>query len=177
MNERVQMIRKYSALIMLIVTLCILTACNNARENGLNNIVSPTATDEAPELMILVNSSEYLNIKAEPILLDYRQSFEHQMGVKIKFDILDGYGRMLDQKENDEYMIKLAAKLYTKRGPDLIFTEYFFFDAVIKQDIAEEVSSKIPNISKIYPGLLNDKIYYVPIGMKYYCNGLNSKVL
>lgn len=176
-HGRAQMIKKCSALSILIVLLCILTACNNARENGSNNIVSPTVSGGEPELTILVNSSEYLNIKAEPILLDYIQNFEHQMGVKIKFDILDGYGKFLDNKENDEYMKKFAAKLYTKSGPDLIFTEYFFFHEVIKQNVAEEVSNKIPNINKIYPGLLKDKIYYVPIGMKYYCNGLNSKVL
>lgn len=169
--------KKASAIIIVASLLVGLTACSNVTETDLNKVVSPSKTGDKIELTILTNSSEYMNIKAEPVLINYIKDFEQKMGVKINFDITDAYGKMLDQKESDEYMKKLAAKLYTNRGPDIIFTEYFFFDNIIKQNVAEEVSSKIPNLVKIYGGLLDDKIYYVPIGMKYYCYGLNSKIL
>ncbi|MDF2521822.1 MAG: Bacterial extracellular solute-binding protein [Clostridia bacterium] len=170
------MIKKSIAFI-LIAALYILTACSNTGGSGVGNVVSPAAKGEAPELTILLSSTEYANMKAEPVLMDYIEDFERQMGVKIRFDKVNGYGRMLDETERAEYMKNLAVKLYTKNGPDLIFTEYFFFHEVLEQEAVEEVSNKIPNISKVYPGLLNEQTYYVPIGMKYYCRGLNSKVL
>lgn len=169
------MIKKSIAFI-LIAALCILTACSNGGAAA-GDIVSPVVTEERPELVIQINSNEYEMLKIDKVWQEYIRNFKSQMGVNIKFDILDLSFGSNELEEKNEFMKNLAFKLYTNNGPDIIFTEYFFFQEVIEQGAVAEVSDKIPNIGKVYPELLNDKVYYVPIGMHYYCRGLNSKVL
>lgn len=154
------------------------TACDKGFQDKQGVVLSPQESGGQPIITIVMSSSTYLNFKAEKILTDYVEKFERDMGVEVKIDLIrDNHGKMIDQEEADTYIRELSPKLYAENGPELIFTEYFFFNQVIKQNVVVELSSKIHNISKIYKGLLNDETYYVPIGMRYYSKGVNKKIL
>ena len=163
-------------LTMLFALMLFCTACEAAGTNeGL--VLNPDEKGNQPSITIVMNVPEYANFRFEK-LDDYTAQFEKSMGVKVNIDIIkQNPGRFTDAEDEDAYMKELSTRLYMKDGPELIFTEYFYFKQVIEQNAVEELDGKVSNIDKLYRGLLQEKNYYVPIGMSYYCFGINNSIL
>lgn len=163
-------------LTMLFALILFCTACQAAKANE-EQVLNPEEKGAQPVITIVMNVPEYGNFRFEK-LDDYTAQFEKSMGVKVNIDIIkQNPGRLTDAGDEDAYMKELSTRLYMKDGPELVFTEYFYFKQVIEQNAVEELDGKVSNIDKLYRGLLQEKNYYVPIGMSYYCFGINNSVL
>jgi spermidine/putrescine-binding protein len=80
----------------------------------------------------------------------------------------------------ENFQKKINTHLHEKKGAELILGNDSQRDMVkllIKQSAVMDLRDKVPNIKKIYDALLNQEVYYVPIGMDYNGPNFNKKVL
>lgn len=104
--------------------------------------------------------------------------FKNSYGVELKFEPVSLIaGRIIDFRDLDEIERKFAVKLSSESPPDLIFTDTVPLNALIRQKAVADVRNRIPNLDKVYEGLLEDEVYYVPIAMMYLSHGIRRSVL
>ncbi|WP_425449805.1 extracellular solute-binding protein [Dethiothermospora halolimnae] len=109
--------------------------------------------------------------EAHPVCDMYKQVFEEEYNVKVNYE-------KIETSSYEEYLKKLHTKLYLENGPTLLFIENRdMYQKYIDRGIAVDVTSKIPNIAKLYNGFNKEKVYYVPVGMDYWPIELNRKYL
>ncbi len=155
--------RKGKIIIIIILLLILTVGCSNNNTTQVDK-----QNDKQKEITILITGYdyEYMKISAK-ILLNYKQRFEREKGVKINFDIITA-------SNADDYDKKKNIKLYLNDGPTLIFiSEFEPYKNYIEQGIAVDIKGKIPNLEKVYNGLIDDESYFVPIGMSCLTTTLN----
>lgn len=166
------------ALIFLFALVLILTGCSNSTDKyqATGDIVTPEINGKTPEITILAYGEDKFILDCK-YLIEYKNQFEKNYGIRVNYEIL-GVGEG-SEFGIDNYKKKLTTKLYTKNGPELILydSRSVNLQSLIQQNAISEVRNNIPNISKIYSNLLNNEVYYVPVGIEYRPRVMNKKVL
>ncbi|WP_069649316.1 extracellular solute-binding protein [Caloranaerobacter ferrireducens] len=109
-------------------------------------------------------------------ILDYYiPKFKEENNVEVRYEIV--YANTYE-----DYIRKRNLKLYQKNGPTLIpivrnEINEKILERYVKSGVALELTDKISYLSKIYDGLKEEKVYYVPIGMSYTAMVLNKNLL
>lgn len=173
------MTKRFISVTLLVVLIFTLTACSQsakASNNGVG-VVSPSNSGEKPEITILYYKSDSFLLK-EGIFPRYIRDFEKQYGVEVTLQgIGDGSG---SQNDIDNFQKKLSTYLHGTKGPELIMLSSLGRDMIqlmMKEKVAVNLRDKVANINKIYEGLLDDEVYYAPIGMDYSNDIFKKKVL
>lgn len=170
--------------ILIILLIILPTACTSTtnKKNTSGDVINPAPTGEKQELTILFDAIGEINLWNENIAYtNYKSDFEKAYGVKVKLEALSPYTDFTPDfymKRTSEYNEKLAAKLYLKNGPELIYKRFFFpqESPSIKKAIVN-VKGKIKNLEKIYDAFLVNDLYYIPISVTVPCLELQKKVL
>lgn len=174
------MIRKVFVIVLSLILAVSIIACSSGikQVGKQTGVVIPKHGDKEIVLTIMLNPAEYQNLKANQLFMDYVSKFEDDFGVKVKYETLGSSpGQLVELKDVDEYMKAISTKLSVKNGPELIFSQYMPLESIIKQGAAVKLNDRIPNLNKIYKGLLDDEIYFVPISIIYYPRIINQKAL
>ncbi|KGG81369.1 hypothetical protein Y919_01050 [Caloranaerobacter azorensis H53214] len=109
-------------------------------------------------------------------ILDYYiPKFKEENNVEVRYEIV--YANTYE-----DFIKKRNFKLYQKNGPTLIpivrnGINEKILERYVKSGVALELTDKISYLSKIYDGLKEEKVYYVPIGMSYTAMVLNKNLL
>ena len=150
--------KKRCLCILLILCLVIsTTACQGEVGNAAGEVVNP-GEEAAPQLTILVSAHIYHWMKL-PYFEAYIDKFKQQYGVKINFE---QYGADYENAASE-----LMTKLVTKGGPELILDDDNIAYKLIQQGAVLNVKGKIPNLENVYPNLIENETYYVPVGVEY----------
>ena len=148
-------------LAMVIGIILMVTSFGCTKSNEVDN-------DEQNEISIIISEREY---KYNKHISSYAEKIEEKMDIKINFDIIQA-------NTTDDYIKKLNTKLYLENGPTLIYIpKLFSYQKYVEQGVALDVTEKIPNLEKVYDSLLTDKVYFVPIAMRYSAIVLDKKIL
>jgi ABC-type glycerol-3-phosphate transport system substrate-binding protein len=172
------MIRK--AFVTMLILAFSLTACSNtAKKVGEQaGVISPIPKGGDATLTIMLNSAEHENFTANKFYRDYVDKFQKDFGVEVRYEKLGSNpGRLVELEDRDAYIKELSMKLYVKDGPELIFSQFMPLEPVIRQGAATKLNGKIPNLDKVYEGLLDDEIYFIPISISYYSKIINLEAL
>lgn len=173
------MTKRLISIILVLLMIFSMTACTADKREAASkgNIVSPAPNEGNAELTILVNAVDYPTIKTG-VFSNYIDKFEKDFGVKINFEkITTDASGWITPEEQDFYIKKLFPKLSVKEGPELIFAEYMSMGALIKQQAFVDLQGKLVNLNKVYDKLLEEKVYYAPVGMRYYAYSLKQDAL
>ncbi|WP_425449801.1 hypothetical protein [Dethiothermospora halolimnae] len=152
---------------ILIVIMCIILAinligCDSDKEETINKDLA----GDKKEITIVVKSS-----KVHPVLRAYKQVFETENNVEVKFE-------EIKSPTEEEYLKRLNTKLYLDNGPTLIMIgREDNYNRYVEAGIALEVKDKISNLEKLYDGFKSESVYYVPIAMLYLPIALNLEYL
>lgn len=171
--------KRFISLLLVVVLMVSLTACSQIAQKNTtsNDVISPGIKDGKPEISILYYAGDTFLSKNNDFL-SYIRKFEKQYGVEVSLKAIgDGNG---SENEMENFQKKINTYLHEKKGPELILGNDSQRDMVkllIKQSAAMDLRDKIPNIKKIYDALLDQEVYYVPIGMDYNSSNFNKKVL
>jgi ABC-type glycerol-3-phosphate transport system substrate-binding protein len=150
----------------------ILSGCDKASSN-LKSVIKPDG--ETLELTILCSAEDTNFIKKNPVLAEYKNSFEKNFGVKVTYSPV---GTTINSDESmNNYYKELATKLYTKGGAELIYCRDITIETLIKQKAVLDLRDKVKSISNIYDGLLGKEVFYVPVGIGGSVMALNKDVL
>lgn len=169
----------YKRLIYFLLSVILLTACNSTSKvnNPSDTIVSPDNSAEKPEITILYYADDGSILK-NSIFPRYIRDFKKQYGVEVTLQgIGDGSG---SQRDMENFQKKINTYLHTKKGPELIMTSNRcknMVETLLQQDVVVNLRGKVANIDKIYEGLLDKEVYYVPIGMDHNNSQFNKIVL
>ncbi len=168
------MVKKSLIILLVIITGSTLCSCSfPEKSEPVGQIIRPE--EAAQELNILYDVMDLGFSKWEPFEA-YRKRFEKQFGVKVKCIAIG------DAIPTGEYMDnlykELAVKLQVEDGPELIFYNGgYSFEILAKQKAVLDVRNMVNNIGSIYPSLLDNELYCVPIAITYRPIVLNRKVL
>lgn len=171
---------KRKLLSLILAILVILTSACSSNENGQSKeVVKPALKDGAAEITIIMSAFDYRNFIGDSALMSYKSKFEKDLGVNVKLETAGPTStrKYVLPEDQVEYAKDASTKLYTENGPELIFSDWFFINAAIEQGAVLDVKGKVQNISKIYDGLVRDKMYYVPVGVMYHGNGIKKQIL
>ena len=153
------MYRKFISLLLAAILAISLAGCSlsagktNASDSG------------KKKLTVLCYAGDQETFTKSTYYSKYVQKFQKQYDADIDVEAI-GTGNGSDE-DMDDFVKKVAARLYEKKGPELIFVrnEANLTEAMVQQGVAVDAKGKIANIDKIYPTLLDKEIYYVPIGI------------
>ncbi len=171
--------KRLISIILALLMIFSMTACTGYKREATSkgNIVSPDPNEGNAELTILINAIEYETMKTD-FFSNYIDKFEKDFGVKINFErITTGVNGQITQEGQDAYIKKIVPKLSVKDGPELIFVEYMSMGALIKQQAFVDLQGKFTNLNKLYNKFLEEKVYYAPVGMRYYSRSLKQDAL
>ncbi|HYE12656.1 MAG TPA: ABC transporter substrate-binding protein [Patescibacteria group bacterium] len=174
------MVKKIVICLLILVIAFSQTACSNtAKEVGEHTgVVIPKPKDGDATLTIMLNPEEYDALPANKFFRDYVDRFENNFGVEVRYESIGSNpGQLIEMEEQDEYIKELSMKLYAKNGPELIFSQFMPLGPIIRQGAAAKLNGKISNLDKVYDGLLDDEIYFVPISIRYYSKIINLEAL
>lgn len=170
--------RKITAILLALAIAFSLISCSKAKNVGAEGVISPVPKDGDATLTILINPVEYENLTAYEFFGDYLYRFEKDFGVEVEFErIGSSPGQLVELEDREEYIKKLSTRLYAAKGPELIFSQFMPIEPIIKQGAATKLNNKIGNLNKVYEGLLEDDIYFVPISIKEYNRIINLEAL
>ncbi len=150
-------IKRILCFLLIMSMLSVATACQGTDSPSSAAKVVRPGEQETPEITILMtqNISDWMK---KDYFKEYKNQFEQQYGVKVNYET---YG--------SEYEInasELMAKLSVKGGPELIIDDAGNASKLIAQGAVLDTKTKIENTKKIYPALLNDGTYFIPIGIE-----------
>ncbi|MDF2592522.1 MAG: Bacterial extracellular solute-binding protein [Clostridia bacterium] len=169
------MIRKVLVILLILTLVISQTACSNgAKEVGEHTgVVIPNPKDGVPTLTIMLNPAEHEALTANKFFRYYVDKFKKDFGVEVNYEKLGSSpGRLIEWEDRDEYIKELSIKLNAQNGSELIFSQFMPLEPIIRQGAAVKLNDKIPNLNKVYKGLLDDEIYFVPVSINY-----NSKII
>lgn len=170
--------KRIVAIVLALIMAFSLVSCSGTKNAGGEGVISPTSKDGKPVLTIVLNEVEYKDLMKTDYIGEYIDKFEGDFGVDIKLQrIMSDPHRLITAEDVSEYNKKLFTKLITKDGPELVFAQYMSLEPLIRQGAVLDVKGKVDNIDKIYDTLVEDKVYYVPIGMNIYTRALNRETL
>lgn len=159
-------------LIIIMLLSVILSGCDKV-SNKSKSVIKPDG--ETLELTILCSTQNINFLKKNPVLDEYKKSFEKNFGVKVTYAPI---GTIINSDESlNNYYKELATKLYTNDGAELIYCSDINIESLIKQKAVLDLRDKVKNINNIYDGLLSKEAFYVPIGMSGSVMALNKDVL
>ncbi len=159
-------------LILAMLLSMLFSGCDKA-SNKSKTVVNPD--EEKIELTILCGVDEINFLKKNPVLEEYKKSFEKNFGVRVTYSPI---GTIINSEESlSNYYKELATKLYVKGGAELIYCNDIIIESLIKQKAVLDLRNQIKNISNIYEGLLEKEVFYAPIGMSGNVMALNKDTL
>lgn len=169
--------KRILSLLLILALIISMVACTgksettNINKEDAEQVVNPQSQGEQKTITIAVSKQTYTSKKSRYEIIDYyKRIFEKELGIKVEFDFVES-------QNYKEFYKGLASKLYTDKAPELILVEYEPYYNLIEQGVAMDVTDKIPNLKKIYNGIIGEKVYKVPIGMIYMVHALNKDVL
>ena len=168
-----------SGMLMLLIAFLTISCTRGYRTGSASqDIVTPGFTNEKPKLTILYHEENRHSLTENNYIRSYNATFERSYGVDVEF-VPESLmvGDNIDLMDMEKIETKFAARLVTEAAPDLIFTDGLRMYGLISQKAVAEVGGRIPNLSKVYEGILRDEVYYVPIAMNYYSYALRRAVL
>ncbi|QIB27004.1 extracellular solute-binding protein [Caloranaerobacter azorensis] len=138
---------------------------------SVDTLKSSNRKGEYDEITIVITDYGYKKTDYyKGVLKEYIHDFAKQNGIEVRFYIINA-------ADSYSYEKKLSSILHNKDGPTLLLvplgSEYKKF---IDRGIALNVKDRIPNLNKIYEGLLAEPDYFVPFGMSYLPMALNKEV-
>ena len=168
------------SVILLLVMAFQLISCTRVYKtsNASQGIISPVNNNKKPMVTILYHTENRHSLTENKYIKNYNEDFERNFGVEVRFvpeSLL--VGDNIDLKDMEEIEKKFAAKLVSDTAPDLIFTDGLRMNGLIDQKAVAEVGVRIPNLDKVYEGILADEVYYVPVAMNYYSYVLRRAML
>lgn len=172
--------KKLRILLFAMILSIVFSACTNPFQSISNSrkVISPRPEDQSTTLTILLHPNDYYNINTNSFYRDYIYRFQKDFGVEIKYEQVGRTaGSLIDEKDEDEYIKKLSTKLVVENGPELIFSESMGLEPMIAQGVVVKLNDKIPNLNKIYKGLLEPEVGYVPVTMNYTSRLINLEAL
>lgn len=170
---------KLISLLLTVVLMVSLTACSQKtqRNTASNNVISPSINGEQPEINILYYAGDTF-FSENNDFMSYIRKFENQYGVEVSLKAIgDGNG---SENDMENFQKKINTYLHEKKGPELILgsdSQRDMVQRLIKQSAVINLRDNIQNIKKIYDTLLNQEVYYVPIGIENIGQSFNNKVL
>lgn len=171
------MFKRVTSLILTFILIFSVTACSKVKDAGGEGVILPVPKDGKAELTILISSKDYSDLSANGWLYKYIIKFKQDFGVDVKFEQIMTSDGIWSEDEEDAYLEKLFVKLTTKDGPELIYNRYVNMRQLIEQQALIDLRSKVPNLDKVYEGLISDRVYYVPLGVEYLGLLINRAIL
>jgi ABC-type glycerol-3-phosphate transport system substrate-binding protein len=159
-------------LIVSILLSMFLSGCDKESTQS-KGVIKPNG--ETLVLTILCSAEDINFLKKNPVLVEYKKSFEKNFGVKVTYSPV---GTIINSDESlNNYYKELATKLYTKGGAELIYSSDIIIESLIKQKAVLDLRDKVKNNSNIYDSLVAKEVFYVPIGMSASVMALNKDVV
>ncbi|HYF81418.1 MAG TPA: hypothetical protein VEB00_00105 [Clostridia bacterium] len=174
------MVKRILATVFILVMAFQLVSCASGYKTGSasQDIVTPASANEKQKLTILYHKENAHSLTENMYIESYNTTFERSYGVDVEFapeSLM--VGDNIDLRDMEKIEAKFAVKLVAEAAPDLIFTDGIHMNGLISQKAVAEVGDRIPNLDKVYDGLLGDEVYYVPIAMNYYSYGMKRSTL
>ncbi len=174
------MVKRILAAILILAMVFQLVSCavDYKTSSASQDIVTPGSANEKPTLTILCHKGDCRPLTENMYVTNYNEAFERNYGVEVRFaqeDLM--VGDNIDLTDMEKIETKFAVELVTETAPDLIFTNGLYLNGLIDQKVVAEVRGRIPNLDKVYDGLIKDEVYYVPIAMNYYSYAIKRSTL
>ncbi len=167
--------KKTVALILVLIIASLSATCSplNRMTGASGDLVSPEPKGDKQEITILYYPREKGQTSIDSkFFTSYVKEFEEKFGAKVKFVAPSG-------ANDNDFEEALAAMMYAKEGPELIYYEKVFYllQQLTEQGALVNVKEKVANIDKMYDSLQKDEMYYVPVGIHYGAIVLNKEKL
>lgn len=159
--------RKNFCFILLLLLLIFNTACQGSvGSNATGEVLKPDSKG-MPELNIIMMPGME-NWEKQGYFADYKKDFEQKFGVKINY---------IRIKSFEEGSKELMTKLSVPDGPELVLDTFDTVRRMIDAGAAVDLSSKVPNIDKLYSSLKAKEVYYVPFAINAFPMILRKEML
>ncbi|WP_069649321.1 extracellular solute-binding protein [Caloranaerobacter ferrireducens] len=154
---------------VIIIILCLILLLSTNGCTSIKNSINVESSG-SKEITILIGSNSYKYLKSDfSVFNTYKQKFEREKGIKVKFDVID--------IRNKNYKNKVVSKLYLENGPTLIYISPFdSYKSLIEKGIALKIDDKLKNYDKIYDSIKDTDGSFIPIVMCHYPIVLNREV-